>query len=541
MDETATAQPRRFHLPRWLRGQQGLRVCMATLLLAGIAWRVGRWAMGFPLWGDEAFVAVNLLVRDYSGMLGALEHWQVVPPGFLWLALSAVKLLGTHEWALRLVPMLAGVGALVVLWRFSRAALPGRAAVLAVGLLGATYYAVRHGAEVKAYTTDLLVSVSVLALAWTLLKRSASAARWTALLLVCAAGVWLSFPAVFVCAGAAMALGLVGIKRRDACLIGGAVLVAAVAGGWFWVVYRVSVVPQAASAAALFEMSMWELGFPPVDKPWLLPWWALKVHAGRMLAYPIGSKNFGSALTLILVLVGTARLWRTRRRALLAVLLGPILPAMVAAGLHKYPYGGSMRHMLYLAPTFCMLAGVGAAQLLRVLPRGVHARRGLVIVTALLAGIALAGLAVDGVRPYKRIDDLQNRRTIAALARRAQPGERWIVYNSLSEVPWSRDLMIDGGTGARFRYYVTAWAPGKLEWAPAPGTVAPANGSTVLLVLDRHDDPDRPAFDRAKMLAYVAMLEGQLGPYTQAEPRLDRGDKGFDRILVFRFDGQKSP
>ena len=61
-----------------------------------------RHALAFPLWGDEAFVAISLLTRDLDGLSRPLEYFQIWPPGFLWDEWLAVRAFGTSEWALRL-------------------------------------------------------------------------------------------------------------------------------------------------------------------------------------------------------------------------------------------------------------------------------------------------------------------------------------------------------------------------------------------------------------------------------------------------------
>ena len=94
----------------------------ATLIVvvAGLLWRTVRYALAFPLWGDEAFVAVNFLTRDLLGLTRPLEYFQIAPPGFLLAEWLAVRAFGTGERALRLVPYLAGVASLLLFWRFCR-------------------------------------------------------------------------------------------------------------------------------------------------------------------------------------------------------------------------------------------------------------------------------------------------------------------------------------------------------------------------------------------------------------------------------------
>ena len=56
-----------------------LRTLTLALLLLGVVWRAYLWALGLPIWGDEAFVAVNLILRDFRGMFAPLVYGQIVP------------------------------------------------------------------------------------------------------------------------------------------------------------------------------------------------------------------------------------------------------------------------------------------------------------------------------------------------------------------------------------------------------------------------------------------------------------------------------
>ena len=76
----------------------------------GVLLRVVTFALNFPLWGDEAFVAVNLITRGYRDLLRPLDYAQICPLLFLWLELTAVKLLGFSEWSLRLIPTIGERG-----------------------------------------------------------------------------------------------------------------------------------------------------------------------------------------------------------------------------------------------------------------------------------------------------------------------------------------------------------------------------------------------------------------------------------------------
>jgi uncharacterized membrane protein len=192
-------------------------VAQATgvVVTVGLIWRTVRYALGFPLWGDEAFVAVTLLERDFGGLSRPPEFYQIVPPGFLWAEWLVARCLGAGEWTLRLILYLAGLASLVLFWRFCRGVASGRTTLLAVAILAASYYPVRHSIEVKPYVVDLLVSLAMTAIGWTVYRRPESARRWLALIATSVAGVWCSYPAVFPAGAVAMLLGIRIVRRRS--------------------------------------------------------------------------------------------------------------------------------------------------------------------------------------------------------------------------------------------------------------------------------------------------------------------------------------
>src|SRR6516162_461317 len=73
------------------------RLCWAFVVL-GLAIRLTRYLVMYPIWHDEAFLAVNFLDRDYRDLLRPLEYSQVAPVCFLWIELTAVRIFGFSEW-----------------------------------------------------------------------------------------------------------------------------------------------------------------------------------------------------------------------------------------------------------------------------------------------------------------------------------------------------------------------------------------------------------------------------------------------------------
>ena len=101
---------------RQIGGTAGFNRATWAFVGLGVLLRVARYPMDYPLWWDEAFVAVNFIRRDYVDLLRPLDYGQVCPILFLWCELTLVKLLGFSEWSLRLFPL--------VLRRHQRRAVP---------------------------------------------------------------------------------------------------------------------------------------------------------------------------------------------------------------------------------------------------------------------------------------------------------------------------------------------------------------------------------------------------------------------------------
>ena len=411
----------------------------AWLLLGlHLVWRTVRWAQGFPIWGDEAFVAVNFWDRGYGDLVAPLEYGQIGPLFWLWLEKLMFDLFGPWERALRLPAFLAGIGSALLFFRLAFRILPLRAAVLGFAVFAASYYPVRHGAELKPYSTDLLVALAMFSLAWDWLKEAHRCAAWKKVLLVALTvlGPWISLPSMFVAGGCLVVLGVSGLRRggngreRRAVLLGYPAWGLALAGSAWWMVTAFAG-PHAESASWLKEMAMWTPTFPPVAEPWKLPLWFLERHCGYMAAYPTGGRDWGSSLSFLLMAIGAWRWARRGRGAALALLTLPLFFNFVAAAMERYPYGGSVRVSLYFAPAACLLMGTALDALLRGIGRAgdsasampARGDRGRMAIVLLLAAFAGLGVVRDLIQPHKLESDRRAQEFALELADLRRSGE----------------------------------------------------------------------------------------------------------------------
>ncbi|MBU0638355.1 MAG: glycosyltransferase family 39 protein [Planctomycetes bacterium] len=443
-----------------------------VLLGLGVAWRLLRYLLCFPFWGDESYLCVNIIRCDFAALTQPLEYSQVAPLLFLWLQRAAYLLAGGGEYALRAVPLLAGLAALVLFWRLVRTHLTPRAAALAVGIFAASYYLVRHSCEAKPYAVDLFCATL---LVWSAAHwlRQPAAIRWP--LLTCMLVVplvWLSYPLVFIAGGISLGLLLPTVR-------GGRWQ------GWlWWLAYNAAVCgsflafmwlfaeAQTERAAGSWLEDYWRDSFPPAAGVGPVLWWLLQTHTGRMLAYPVGGASFGSVATALLCVLGMIALVRGGRLPLLLVLVAPVVPALLAAVLHRYPYGGSVRVSIHFAPAICTLSGAGLDLLIdQVLPRRVREPVAGGVGLFLIA-LPLLGGVRDVLHPYKSPEDAVVRRVMADVCRRRiGPDATVAIHNPRAGTHGPPD-------GPKFdqslRYYLEYYTGVEPIWrqeAPLPRTV----------------------------------------------------------------------
>lgn len=330
-----------------LRLAAGLAVLVALLL------RSIQYFDSGSLWYDEAMVSASIIHRPVSGLFAPLDYHQGAPLGFLLLQKLVVSLLGTGEMALRLVPFAAAVVGVGLFQAVARRALSARAVPLALMFLALSFPLVYYAAEAKQYSGDVFVALAVSLVVLRALPRPG----WRAaaeLTLAGALGIWLSHPAAFMLTSAALVLGAVWVPR----------------GGWRALQFlAVPSLAWAASVLAVYLLSLRRLtgdtvqlanfahAFMPLPPTSLedLRWFRV---LATLFRWPAGFAPSGLAVfALGLFAVGCAAMHRDRR-ATLALLLLPPFGALLASGLHLYPFDG--RLLLFAVPALLLPTAEGA-------------------------------------------------------------------------------------------------------------------------------------------------------------------------------------
>jgi hypothetical protein len=230
----------------------GLAVTWTTALFA-----VGRYLACLGLRYDEARVVINLLDRDYAGLLGRLDHAQAGPVGFLWLHKAMIDFVSFSEWGLRLPTMLAGVAVPLLMWSAVRKLTGVREATVCALLVWAHPQLGLFVGEVKQYSFDC-VAVAGLLWLWSRLPTGRLAARWwTGLAILGVLMPWWTHGGLFGLAGFGLALAWRQFERRS--------------GAWEWIKLLGLGLLWGAAVGLVYFVQLRTL----TGEAWAREWWAI--------------------------------------------------------------------------------------------------------------------------------------------------------------------------------------------------------------------------------------------------------------------------
>lgn len=450
------------------------RFAIALALVVGVMLRLLQYAVNRSLWLDEGLLVSNILPRTWAGLLEPLHRGQTAPLGFMAVEKALATVLGPSELVLRLVPLLAGLAALLLFPRVARRYVSRDALPVAVGLVALAPFLIYYSSEVKQYSLDALCSVVVLGFAARLARDPHD--RRTAVMfgVFGVVAVWFSQPVVFMLGGTGLVLGLRALRRGDRRallpLAGAAVAWLASFAGSYPISRNQVKDPE-------YMKAFWEPGFIPLLPRNLHEWTWFPRMLGRLFREPMGvmgdpSTTAAQVLNIagpvaggVAFLAGCVWTWRRRRlRALL--LLAPLGLALCASAARVYPLGALQlstgRVLVYLVPVLALVMAQGAVAIRRSLPgRAGAAAFAAVVAVMFLPSVSYATLAVPQVRA-------EVKPLLQYAAENRRPGDvMYVFYNGQAvfeyyapRYGWNRSNTVAGAC-SRFepRRYVADVAP----------------------------------------------------------------------------------
>ncbi|HVA49964.1 MAG TPA: hypothetical protein VNH11_26600 [Pirellulales bacterium] len=329
-------------------GNCGARVSWTYVLLAlGLCLRLYHYLRNPSLWHDEAALVLNVLDKSFWELLGPLQFSEAAPPLFLWLEKAVTLAFGESLYALRLLPLAASCGALVLFAFVARRTLEPAAVPWAVFLFATSDRLLWHSCEAKQYAIEVFVSVVLLAV-WLGTSTWPTARRAVLLAVLAPPLLWLAYPAAFLYGGLLVALlGKTWQSRRAADGIAYALLCLTVL-----VAFAALLAGPVHAQRDETIVHCWDAmsQFPDWSRPMSVPGWTVRSTCD-LVGYCI--KPVGQWLTPLAAAGLVLCWWRGQREWCLA-LMTPVVLALAASSIKAYPYGG-MRVMAYAAPAVTLL------------------------------------------------------------------------------------------------------------------------------------------------------------------------------------------
>jgi hypothetical protein len=392
-----------------------------TCIVIGASLRLYYYVSNPSMSVDEASLALNVMHRSYSNLLGRLDFNQAAPAGFLLLQKLVVDGFGATPYAFRLVPLLAGIASMLLIYPVAARIAGVKVAMLALALVAFSEPLISYASTNKQYSLDVAVALGLYMFALVLPPRIGT--REAVLLgLSGAISVWLSHPAAFVLAAIGTVLIIESAASRNWSYVMNLAVVGTVWIASFLAAYAVtrSSIEQVQNSIAGGSPSLISAsdGQPSLAQKY-----------GGVVRNLLGVPTFGHGLRsaiavvgILLGLVGIIVLLRARTRSA-ALLVLPAGIAVIASILHLYPY--YPRTFLFLIPGLVVLVSVGACFL--IVPER----------SRLLAFGSTVGITIlFGATLYAAIDRIQSTtigepaRALEFLAQKARPGDS--LYVSLS-------------------------------------------------------------------------------------------------------------
>ncbi|OLE44076.1 MAG: hypothetical protein AUI36_23490, partial [Cyanobacteria bacterium 13_1_40CM_2_61_4] len=342
---------------------------LAALIALGAIIRLVQFLQRPSLSVDEAMLALSIGSRSYGGLVRSLDYDQAAPFLVLWGTRLITRLGGVNAFALRALPLAAGLALPVVMWRVARRLLDEPAALLCAALAACSPFLVRFSIVAKSYEIDAFVAAVLAACALDTAAAPQSPTTWRRLLFAGAAGLAISIPAVFTLAGVGLALVLAPSVRTTP---GARWRLAAVAAVWaaaftplYFGLYR-------RAAASPFMQEFWSATFLGPDSP-DLP--ARLWRSAQLEIFPIVVGNKVPVISTVLfsglAAAGLRAIGRDHARWGLALVAAPITATFAASALHRYPIAA--RTLLFTAPLLIVILIAGLRWVAALLSRPLEA------------------------------------------------------------------------------------------------------------------------------------------------------------------------
>ena len=307
---------------------------------------------------DESCLALNIVNRSLVDLFSPLDYNQGAPLGFLFLVKFVTYIFGTSEFSLRLIPLIFGIGSLIIFYVLAQRTLSPKAVPIAVGLFALSYPLIYYSSEVKQYATDVFATIILLLIALRIRVRRLDYINIVISSLTGAILIWLSHPAIFILVAIALGVCLEDIFNKSwnhlfICL--------AVFSIWaisFGYCYSISLSKLARNDCLISYWSNYYFGLPLFSEH------NIKIFLSNLF-YVFDDQSrikLGKLKSLFSIpfIIGAGSIW-VKDKNKLFILIFPIILLIITSFLHKYPF--AFRLILFISPVIILVTAQGVGDI----------------------------------------------------------------------------------------------------------------------------------------------------------------------------------
>jgi hypothetical protein len=377
------------------------KVLFWSLIAGGTILRIIQFLVNRSLWLDEASLALNIINRDYSGLLQPLDHNQVAPVLFLLIVKLFSTLPGPGEYGLRLFPLLCSIASLPVFYLLvKKITSDTRIALAALFILAFSSLFIYYSSEFKQYSTDVLCCLVMSYYFVSYVNGQRTAKSLMQLGISVFISIFLSNITVMILAVFSLYFIIEFIRNRK---IETRVLLLGFFLGASFLIYYVYFIASHPTEGMM--RAYWDNYFMPLNFFSAEFWqWMNKVIVrifGTLISY-YNIKTWWLVIYLLLysalALAGVISLGLKKRWFSLYILIFPVIVHLLVSALHKYPF--NTRLILYLYPLIITLLASGLIAVSDEIKR--IGRSTVIPAIFLLLSLIIIPLVLTRIFPFKR-------------------------------------------------------------------------------------------------------------------------------------------
>ena len=334
------------------------------LISIGIVLRLNHYLGNRSFWLDEAWLALDITLKSIQEILFLnVRHIDLpsAPMGFLLVEKISILAFGNTDYALRLFPLLCGILSLFLFYAILKRYCSRPVVIMALGLFALIDPLVYYSAELKQYSSDVMIALIMYLLAdYYVQSRNLKIYGAISFGFVGAYAICFSHSSVFVLAGIGLTLISFSIVRRQWDRIPRLLI-----AFYFWFL-ALATLYFFSFKGMLENEFIWENAHKSINlMPY--PFWTqgikwIGISLVRILKNLIGTFPLTLMIGVCAFLLGLQKILKDNKERFF-MLITPVLFALIAAGLRIYPFG--VRFSLFAVPAILIFVSEGVCFFLK--------------------------------------------------------------------------------------------------------------------------------------------------------------------------------